>query len=268
MWRKGHICVWCCSVAQSGPTLCNPMTVAHQAPLSIGFSRKEHWSGLPCPSPGVLPGPGMEPISPALAGGSFTTKPPGKPHICIYCQGNCSVSSSGLSLEESQEERHAHKSQGLSTYMCKYCLTKKIPLLENYSMEILTGMRGYSLWHYLLKQNTGNNPYAHHMETAEYKLWSLYTRDDYAKLSKNAEVLSLWTWEDLQSILCIENTACRTMWWVRHPLCEARRSGRSLCCKCTNNPGRMRKKVRMAVVRGEGETGWRGRRVGRRLTTA
>jgi len=47
---------------------------------------------------------------------------------------------------------------------------KKDSTLENYSMEILTGMRGYSLWHYLLKQKVGNNAYAHHMETAEYKL--------------------------------------------------------------------------------------------------
>ena len=163
--------------------------MACQASLSMGFSRQEHWSGLPFPSPGDLPGPGIKPTSPALAGGIFTTKPPGKPHICIYCLGNCSVSSYGLSLEDSQEERHTHKSQGLSTYTCKYRLTKKIPLLENYSMEILTGMRGYSLWHYLLKQKVGNNPYAHHMETAEYKLWPLYTGDDYAKLSKNAEVL-------------------------------------------------------------------------------
>ena len=51
-------------------------TVVHQAPLSMGFSRQEYWSGLPCPSPGYLPNPGVEPasfMSPALAGGFFTT---------------------------------------------------------------------------------------------------------------------------------------------------------------------------------------------------
>ena len=42
-------------------------TVAYQAPLSMGFSRQEYWSGLPCPSPGDLPGPGIEPGSPAAA---------------------------------------------------------------------------------------------------------------------------------------------------------------------------------------------------------
>ena len=54
---------------------------AHQAPPSLGFSRQEHWSGLPFPSLEDLPDPGIEPtslVSPALAGGFFTTAPPGK----------------------------------------------------------------------------------------------------------------------------------------------------------------------------------------------
>ena len=50
-----------------------PWTVAHQAPLCMGFSRQEHWSGLPFPSPGDLPDPGIEPSSFALAGRFFTT---------------------------------------------------------------------------------------------------------------------------------------------------------------------------------------------------
>ena len=48
-------------VAQSCPTLCNPWTVAHQAPLSMEFSRQEYWCALPVPSPGDLPDPGIEP---------------------------------------------------------------------------------------------------------------------------------------------------------------------------------------------------------------
>ena len=59
-----------------------PWTVAHQAPLSMGYSRPEHWSGLPFPSPVNLPDLGLEPVSltsPAVAGGMFTTIPPGKP---------------------------------------------------------------------------------------------------------------------------------------------------------------------------------------------
>ena len=54
-------------------------TVAHQAPLSMEFSRQEYYSGLPFPPPGDLPDPGTEPDSPALVGGFFTTEPPGKP---------------------------------------------------------------------------------------------------------------------------------------------------------------------------------------------
>ena len=52
-----------------------PWTVASQAPLSMGSSRQEYWSGLPCPSPGDLPDPGIKPpslMSPALAGRFFT----------------------------------------------------------------------------------------------------------------------------------------------------------------------------------------------------
>ena len=52
-----------------------PWTVAHQAPLSLEFSRQEHWRGLPFPAPGDLPDPGIEPtslVSPALADGFFT----------------------------------------------------------------------------------------------------------------------------------------------------------------------------------------------------
>ena len=54
-------------------------TVTHQSPLSVGFPRQEYWSGLPCPRPRDLPDPGIEPTSPALAGGFFTTEPSGKP---------------------------------------------------------------------------------------------------------------------------------------------------------------------------------------------
>ena len=54
-------------------------TVACQAALSMEFSRQEYWSGLSFPTPGDFPDSGIEPAFPALAGGFFTTKPPGKP---------------------------------------------------------------------------------------------------------------------------------------------------------------------------------------------
>ena len=64
-----------------------PWTVARQAPLSLGFLRQEYWSGLPCPPPGDLPKPGTEPaslMSPALAGGFFTTSAPQEAHMHTY----------------------------------------------------------------------------------------------------------------------------------------------------------------------------------------
>ena len=56
------------------------MDCGTQAPLSMGFPRQEYWSGLPFPPPGDLPDPGIEPVSPALAGRFFTPEPPEKPY--------------------------------------------------------------------------------------------------------------------------------------------------------------------------------------------
>ena len=57
-----------------------PRPVAQQAPLSVGFSRQEYWSGLPFPSPGNLPDPGIEPGSLTLQADALTSEPPGKPN--------------------------------------------------------------------------------------------------------------------------------------------------------------------------------------------
>ena len=61
-----------------------PWTVAHQAPLSMGFPRREYWRGLPFPSSEYLPDPGIEPLSLALADEFFATEPPGKPTEIIH----------------------------------------------------------------------------------------------------------------------------------------------------------------------------------------
>ena len=65
-------------VAKLCPSLTTPWTVACQAPLSIGFSRQEYWSGLPIPSPGDLPDSGIKPRSPALQADSLPSEPPVK----------------------------------------------------------------------------------------------------------------------------------------------------------------------------------------------
>ena len=71
------VCV--CLATRSCPTLCNPWTVARQAPLFMGFSRQGYRSGLPFPSPGDFPDPAIGPGFPALQAGSLPSEPPGKP---------------------------------------------------------------------------------------------------------------------------------------------------------------------------------------------
>ena len=66
-------------VTMSCPTLATPWTVARQAPRSVGFSRQGYWSGLPFPSPGNLPDPGIKPRSPALQADSLPTELGEKP---------------------------------------------------------------------------------------------------------------------------------------------------------------------------------------------
>ena len=73
--------VQACSVAQSCPTLCDPMTVTRQAPLSMEFSRQKYWSGLLFPSPEDLPDPGIKPTSPALQADSLPLSHLGSPSV-------------------------------------------------------------------------------------------------------------------------------------------------------------------------------------------
>ena len=64
-----------------------PWTAAYQASLSMGFSRQEHWSGLPFPSPGDLPDPEIEPGSPSLQADALPSEPPGKSKGFLGFQG-------------------------------------------------------------------------------------------------------------------------------------------------------------------------------------
>ena len=77
-FRKSVFCGSCRCCLFSRVRLCaTPETAAHQAPLSLGFSRQEYWSGLPLPSPGDLPDPGIRPGSPASQADSLPPEPPG-----------------------------------------------------------------------------------------------------------------------------------------------------------------------------------------------
>ena len=95
----------CCLVNKACPTLLpSPWTEAYQAPLSMGCPRPEYWNGLPFSPPVDLPDPEMEltsPVTPALAGGFFTTGPTGKPSLCF----SRSVMSNSSQPHESQHAR-------------------------------------------------------------------------------------------------------------------------------------------------------------------
>ena len=100
-----HVFILHYVLAQLCPTLCDPATVAHQAPLSMVFPRQEYWSKLPLTPPRDLPNTGIKSTSPALAGGFFTTEPPGKPsHTTENTIFKCYYFS--LSLAPLQRYRH------------------------------------------------------------------------------------------------------------------------------------------------------------------
>ena len=81
--HRSTVCVVCCAQSLNRVRLFATLrTGAHQAPLSMGFSRQEYWRGLPCPLPRDLPNPGIEPRSPKLQADSLPSEPPGKPTVC------------------------------------------------------------------------------------------------------------------------------------------------------------------------------------------
>ena len=91
-----------------------PWTVAHQAPLSMGFSGQEYWSGLPFPSPGDLPDPGIEPRTPALQADTLPSKPAGNPHLTIRQitgkgQSTKRLTSAPQSCQDCQKQRKSEK---------------------------------------------------------------------------------------------------------------------------------------------------------------
>ena len=84
-----------------------PWTVAHQAPLSMGFSRQEYWSGLPFPSPGDLPNPGIKPRSPTFQADSLPSEPPGKPELVLLELRICQA------RRKEEERREGKEIEGL-----------------------------------------------------------------------------------------------------------------------------------------------------------
>ena len=79
---------YCCLVAKSCPTFCNPTDCSPSGSSALGFSRQEYWSGVPFPSPGDLPDPGIESTSYTWAGGFLTIEPLRKPATTITSPWN------------------------------------------------------------------------------------------------------------------------------------------------------------------------------------
>ena len=101
------------SVLQSCWTVCDPIDWSPPVSLSMGFFRQGYRSGLPFPPPGDLPDPGIEFVSLALAGGFFTTEPPGKP-IYIYTYTNTYICSCITFLYSDSKERRHRKGRSYS----------------------------------------------------------------------------------------------------------------------------------------------------------
>ena len=100
-----------CSVTPLCGLFVTPWTVAHEAPLSMGFPRQDYWSRLPFPTTGDLPDPGIEPASPALAGGFFTAEPLWKPQQGLACTVAQTPGLEGTRNTFHQEERRGSEAQ-------------------------------------------------------------------------------------------------------------------------------------------------------------
>ena len=114
-------------------------TVARQAPLSMGFFRKEYWSGLPCPPPGDLPDPGIEPMylmSPALAAGFFALSPTWKKPTYTYCAMLCLIVTPWISpLDSSVHGGSPDKNTGVD---CHALLQENFPTDGSDNQQELT----------------------------------------------------------------------------------------------------------------------------------
>ena len=117
-----------------------PWTVAYQAPLSMGFSRQQYWSGLPFPSPVDLPNPGIEPRSPALQTDALPSEPPGK-----SLQKEMLNNSIQTSSEDGKGNVHFHIKSCTVLHASIYSLlhqlsTGKCPFYGIYSLSRVGGL--------------------------------------------------------------------------------------------------------------------------------
>ena len=94
-----------------------PWTVAYQDPLSMGFSRQEYWCGLPLPSPGDLPDPGIEPGSLTLGEDSLPSEPPGKPSCPTYVHFSTNYTAFSLLVHRALSSHGEHQGRTYLSYI-------------------------------------------------------------------------------------------------------------------------------------------------------
>ena len=116
------------SLSVTSDSSTTPQTVAHQAPLSVGFPRQEYWSGLPCRFPGNLPNPGIEPRSPTLRADSLPAEPQGKPKntgvgCCFLLQGIFPAQGSNPGLPHCRQTLYHLSHQGIPSISWSFSAT-------------------------------------------------------------------------------------------------------------------------------------------------
>ena len=116
------------------PTLCDPIDCSHQSLLSMGFSRQEYWSGLPCPPPGDLPDPGIEPGSSTLQTDSLLLSHWESPEVFYYTPKNQVESANAPELMLACGGRcwqgtSAHPGESSSSDSCGWMHKEKQPVL-------------------------------------------------------------------------------------------------------------------------------------------
>ena len=155
-----------------------PWTVAYQAPPSMEFSRQEYWSGLPIPSPGDIPDPGIEPRSPALQADTLPSEPPGKTVFKFYVKRN-------LFKKRYKEYSSTH----FRTVTSRTVISKldrdiihKI-MLVNYNTPIVFRRQGLSPKH-CTGYTDQDHPHGKEMQKSKMAVWGSLTNSCEKKRSK------------------------------------------------------------------------------------
>ena len=131
-------CVHACTVMSN--SFATPWTEALQAPLSMGFPRQASWSGLPCPPPGDLPHPGMEPTSPVSYSGRWILYLPGKPQGVDSCNEPPPISQQSIRATQSQQQqiKEPSRNQGLIPGMSHKAESSQPPGVPPGGKSVLT----------------------------------------------------------------------------------------------------------------------------------